>query len=335
VSSGLVNTLFMMAQYRRGLAEGARALELADRLQDAELRGITLFRLGGTNWALGDFGRARECLREALALASADRPLHLPRGTTSLPAVQARVWLVATESETGRFPEAIQLAEEAVRIARSADLPFARVAALWALGHVRLRRGDLAQAASALEEALEVGRTWNIIPWHGVCAAALGHARTLSGRHPEALALLEDAVRQGSARGARTLQALRLAWLGEAQLHAACVDEARSRATEALDLAVAHEERGSQAWALRLLAEIAMHPTVSLADEALRSYRQALELASELGMRPLVAHCHLGLTRLYRRTGDEAKAEEHLVVATAMCREMGVSGWTEEVRAIL
>ena len=49
------------------------------------------------------------------------------------------------------------------------------------------------------------------------------------------------------------------------------------------------------------------------------------------GCGPLVAHCHLGLTRLYHRTGDQSKAEEHLAVATAMCREMNVSGWVENV----
>ena len=32
-------------------------------------------------------------------------------------------------------------------------------------------------------------------------------------------------------------------------------------------------------------------------------------------MRPLVAQCHLGLGKLYRRTGDGAKAEEHLTAA--------------------
>ena len=31
------------------------------------------------------------------------------------------------------------------------------------------------------------------------------------------------------------------------------------------------------------------------------SYRQALGLAEELGMRPMVAHCHFGLGKLYRR----------------------------------
>jgi hypothetical protein len=39
-------------------------------------------------------------------------------------------------------------------------------------------------------------------------------------------------------------------------------------------------------------------------------------------MRPLVAHCHLGLGKLYRRTGDGAKAKEHLTTATTMYREM-------------
>jgi hypothetical protein len=55
-------------------------------------------------------------------------------------------------------------------------------------------------------------------------------------------------------------------------------------------------------------------------DEAY--YREALALADELGMRPRVAHCHLGLGKLYRRTGDGAKAQEHLTTARAMYREM-------------
>ena len=47
-------------------------------------------------------------------------------------------------------------------------------------------------------------------------------------------------------------------------------------------------------------------------------------------MRPLVAHCHLGLGNLYRRTGDHAKAEEHLAGARAMYREMGMTFWLEK-----
>jgi hypothetical protein len=44
-------------------------------------------------------------------------------------------------------------------------------------------------------------------------------------------------------------------------------------------------------------------------------------------MRPLVAHCHLGLGKLYRRTGEDAKAEEHLTTARALYGEMDMGFW--------
>ena len=70
-------------------------------------------------------------------------------------------------------------------------------------------------------------------------------------------------------------------------------------------------------------------------DAAERQYREALVLATELGMRPLVTHCHLGLGKLYRRTGDRAKAQEHLTTATTMYREMGMGFWLEKADAEL
>ena len=63
------------------------------------------------------------------------------------------------------------------------------------------------------------------------------------------------------------------------------------------------------------------------------AYRQALTLSEELGMRPLVAHCHLGLGNLYRKTSDRAKAEKHLVTATAMYRDMDMQLWKEKAEA--
>jgi len=56
-----------------------------------------------------------------------------------------------------------------------------------------------------------------------------------------------------------------------------------------------------------------------------------MTLASELEMRPLVAHCHLGLGRLYRRTGKREHAQERLSTATAMYGEMGMTYWLEKL----
>ena len=52
-------------------------------------------------------------------------------------------------------------------------------------------------------------------------------------------------------------------------------------------------------------------------------------------MRPLVAHCCLGLGRLYGRTGAAAMAREQLTRAAAMYREMGMRFWLEQAEGEL
>jgi hypothetical protein len=44
---------------------------------------------------------------------------------------------------------------------------------------------------------------------------------------------------------------------------------------------------------------------------------------------PLIAHCHLGLGKLYRRTDKREQAQEHLATATTMYRDMGMAYWLE------
>jgi Flp pilus assembly protein TadD len=69
------------------------------------------------------------------------------------------------------------------------------------------------------------------------------------------------------------------------------------------------------------------------ADLAEGHYREALAVARACEMRPVVAHCHLGLGTLYRRTGDRAKADEHLTTAATMYREMGMTFWLKQAAA--
>jgi len=53
-------------------------------------------------------------------------------------------------------------------------------------------------------------------------------------------------------------------------------------------------------------------PCDDAAKAAEGRYRETIAIAVDLGMRPLVAHCHLGLGKLYRRTGKREQAQEHL-----------------------
>ena len=50
-------------------------------------------------------------------------------------------------------------------------------------------------------------------------------------------------------------------------------------------------------------------------------------------MRPLVAHCHLGLGQLFRRAGESEPACDHLGTAATMYCEMGMSFWLEQAEA--
>jgi tetratricopeptide (TPR) repeat protein len=126
-----------------------------------------------------------------------------------------------------------------------------------------------------------------------------------------------------------------LTYLGEAHLLAGRRDEAVAIAQRALDLAHRQKERGNEAWVLRLLGEIAAHADPPDLESAEGHYNQALARANELGMRPLAAHCHLGLGKLFHRTGDRAKAAEHLTIAATMYREMDMSFWLEKAEAQL
>ncbi len=104
-------------------------------------------------------------------------------------------------------------------------------------------------------------------------------------------------------------------------------DGAEACARQVLDLARAHGELGVEAWISRLLGRIASHRDPPDVEAAEGHFRHALTLAHQLGMRPLVAHCHLDLGALYHRIGDHAKADEYRTIATTMYREMDLGFW--------
>jgi len=58
-----------------------------------------------------------------------------------------------------------------------------------------------------------------------------------------------------------------------------------------------------------------------------QAHQAALALADELGMRPLIAHCHFGLAKLHAKSGEREEAREHLATAATMYREMGMQFW--------
>jgi tetratricopeptide (TPR) repeat protein len=195
------------------------------------------------------------------------------------------------------------------------------------VGRLALLLGDVSQAVTQFERAGQVARTFGLSHWRPWFSAGLGLAYAWAGRLEEAFPLFREATEETAASQFFFGHAIRVAWEAEAHLLAGRIDEARRTAARGLELAREHKERGHEAWIFRLLGEMAAYPGAFDAAESRARYVEALALATELGMRPLVAHCHLGLGKLYHRTGDRAKAQEHLTTARAMYREMDMGFW--------
>jgi tetratricopeptide (TPR) repeat protein len=166
-------------------------------------------------------------------------------------------------------------------------------------------------------------------------AAALGAAHTLGGRVADALPLLTRALAQTTATGMVGDQALCRLALGEAYLLAGRLEEAHALAERTLALAREHQERGNEAFALHLLGEIAARCEPLERDQAEALYRQALALAEELGMRPLQAHCHLSLGKLYATLGRRAEARTELDTAITLYRAMDMTFWLPQAETAL
>ena len=64
-------------------------------------------------------------------------------------------------------------------------------------------------------------------------------------------------------------------------------------------------------------------------------YRQALALAEELGMRPLQAHCHLGLGTRYAQRGQREQARAELSTAIEMYGSMDMPFWLPQAETAL
>ena len=87
--------------------------------------------------------------------------------------------------------------------------------------------------------------------------------------------------------------------------------------------------------ALHLLGDIATHPDRFDAERGEAHYREALALAESRGMRPLVAHCHLGLGKLYARTGKREQATEPSAWRRRCTATWTCAFWLEQAHAEL
>ena len=275
-----------------------------------------------------------DACRQAMALLEGEQ--HYERfGQPVLPAVQSRTYLSTCLAEVGAFAEGIAVGEAGLRIAEAVQQPGSLVHAYEGVGRPYLLQGNLHQALPLLERAAGICEEADLLFHSSRLASLLGAAYVLCGRVDEAVRLLEQALEQATSSSILHIRMSLLSTLGEAHLHAGHLEEAQTLATRAREYFHIHQHRGREAYALRLLGDIATHRDPPGGEEAEASYRQALALAEERGMRPLQAHCHLGLGTLYAKTKQREQAHAELSAAIALYRAMAMTFWVPQAEAAL
>lgn len=314
----------LLGELDEALATGARALAIARTLGDLELRVATTSYLEMVHASRGDHERVVELATENLAALPADwQYKYLEHAAQTY--LFDRFYLVGSLGVLGRFAQAAGYEAEAIALAEATHRAYLIGWAHLVAGRLHLVKGDWAKARSLLEGGITVMRRGNVglllphtIASSALALAQLGEASEALTRFREGAELTEHRVAKG------IVESLGPAYmaLGRVALLLGRLDDARRFGERALN----HTPAG----ALILLGEIAAHPDQFDPDRAEVHYRRALVSAEPRGMRPNVAQCHLGLGRLYRRTGQREQAHEHLTIATALYREMDMTYWLEQ-----
>jgi class 3 adenylate cyclase/tetratricopeptide (TPR) repeat protein len=333
VTMYMTSCLYNMGEPNHAVNTGQRALTMSMSLGDTALQIQAAYYLGLAYHLLGHYRQAAELLGRNVA--SLEGGLVRERfGLPYLPSVFSRTWLVWCLAELGAFDEGRAIGQEAIQIAEVLKQPWDLLAAYRGVGLLFLSQGEIQAAIACFERCLGLCREWDISGWFAIIASQLGYTYALSGRMSEALPLLEQAV--GQAPSKRSVYHSRLlGYLSEAYLLDGRPDDALPLAVSALEIASSRQERGFQAYALRLVGLIAAQHDRPNAHEAETYYRQALALADGLGMRPLQAHCHLGLGTLYAKIDRCEQARTELSAAITLYRTMDMTFWLPQAEAAL
>jgi tetratricopeptide (TPR) repeat protein len=334
VLATMSSALFPLGRHEQAVDAGRQALRIAMEIgleDDPHVQAESRRSIAAASHALGDYRQATRVLRENIALCEGrvgQGPDHFTYwaywGAVS------RTWLAYCLAEQGDFAEAIECARVGVANTERVGHPYLHMITLHGLAFAHLLRGDHRVAIPLFERGLAMSRDNGIMLWDADFACALGNAYMLAGRTAEAVPFMERSIQEQQSLGQEGQLAFWMTWLCEAYLDLGNQADAKRLTSQALDLARERGQRGVQALCHRFEAERTMCGDPFDPKAAEQQYQEALTIATELGMRPLIAHCHLGLGKLHRRTGKREQAREHLSTTAAMYREMGMTYWLQQ-----
>ena len=312
----------------RAVESGQRALAIAGTLGDRGLAAIATLRLGQAYLSLGEYRQAIDAFARNVA-----SPESKPTGGVALRSAAAHAFMAWSLAYLGEFAEAAGHAQEAERLAESAQHDLSLALAYAGAGRPHLVQGNFPLAVSWLGRSVEICRRAHFEPLFLLVASDLGQAYALSGRVEEGVALLAEATAQSAALNLRPTHAWNLTMLAEACALAGRPVEALAHVERGLAMARANRQRWLVAEALRILGQL--RSAEGAAGPARAALEEAAGIAQDIGLQPLLGRCRLSLGEALLRAGDVQAGRGHLEQAAEIFRAMDMRFWLGRAEAAL
>ena len=316
---------WILGQHRNAIDLGEKALNLAKRADHFSHQIAIMSHLGIFFFNIGDYPKQIEIhqkVREQLVGDNAFRQ----HGLASLPGALSRSMLVLGMAELGNFNKIDEIGHEAIEIAEQVRNTLTLIFVYNFLAMAYLRLGKVEPALPLLEKGYELCRFSEVQSMYSYTVGSLGYAYLLAKDHRRALDVLEEGAKDENIHASfwpihpLTVMADAYRAIGEIPL-------ATEMITRALKLSDKREERGFEAWAM--LVKAGINDAAEQFEEAAQWYRSALQQASNLSMRPLVAHCHKGLANSYLHLGNKKEAQLENEMALEIYHSLGMTYWLQ------
>jgi tetratricopeptide (TPR) repeat protein len=316
---------WMHGQTQKAIVLGGEALSLAERTGNFSYQTATMLHMGIYFFTSGDYPKQikfHQKVRKRLTGAVAFQQ----HGLASFPGAWSRSHLVLGMAELGKFDKIEEIGHEALEIAEQVENVFTLVLTYSFLGMAYLRFGKVDSALLLLEKGHKLCRLSKIPFGYPFAAGSLGYAYLLANEPRRALTVLEEGTKPSNLQGAIWI-VHPITVLADTYRAVGDIALATETASRALKLAKEGEARGLEAWAMHVMAGI--NVAAERFDEAKQWYLRALQQASNLSMRPLVAHCHMGLSNCNLSLGNQKETQLENKKAMEIYRSLRMTHWID------
>lgn len=312
---------------------GEEAVALANRLDRKTWLAFAEFGLAQSLYLAGRFRDASVRLAQATARLMA-APDDVPPGTTGS-SLLVLCFMMSTiiHSSLGQFEDAERSSELADDLAEANDRPYDVIAANYGRGLMELLRGDTTEAEPALEKALHLSRDSEVRQFLPLVMCALGNLYVQKGEAARARDLLLEAKEEAEVLGHQSSKVVVSAYLAAAYAQLGDAQGGLSLARACYQGARQKGYGGVEALATLTEANILASQGIGATEEAIGCLRRAVDSASALEARPLVASARGTLARLLAASGRTTEAQDQISQAIALYDQSRMTTQLERAKA--